>query len=174
MLNELSSLFNRAVRLAEAADEALPPVASLTAQRETVNDRLKPIRRCSTETLNVGRIDKACSLSEAGGADFSCHSSKGPEDASRGHAISRLSTWSQTPEQRRPIGPPGKQAPTEVSDDESTVIGEDNVADMEDVDEDAFKVVRHRKGRTVGVTVLITATEQGRDLRQGNPITLYS
>ncbi|KAH6925117.1 hypothetical protein HPB50_001029 [Hyalomma asiaticum] len=45
---------------------------------------------------------------------------------------------------------------------------------MEDVDEDCFKVVRHRKGRTVGVPILITATEQGRDLRQVNPITLYS
>ncbi|KAH6924727.1 hypothetical protein HPB50_023029 [Hyalomma asiaticum] len=45
---------------------------------------------------------------------------------------------------------------------------------MEDVDEDGFKVVRHRKGRTVGVPVLITATEKGRDLRQVNLITLYS
>ncbi|KAH6946479.1 hypothetical protein HPB50_013714 [Hyalomma asiaticum] len=45
---------------------------------------------------------------------------------------------------------------------------------MEDVDEDGFKVVRHCKGRTVGVPVLITATEQDRDLTQVNPITLYS
>ncbi|KAH6922579.1 hypothetical protein HPB50_016671 [Hyalomma asiaticum] len=74
-----------------------------------------------------------------------------------------------------PSGPPeSKRQQTEPSDDESTVIGDDNVADMEDVDEDGFKVVRHRKGRTVGVPVLITATEQGRDLRQVNPITLYS
>lgn len=74
-----------------------------------------------------------------------------------------------------PSGPPeSKRQQTEASDDESTVIGDDNVADMEDVDEDGFKVVRHRKGRTVGVPVLITATEQGRDLRQVNPITLYS
>ncbi|KAH6920519.1 hypothetical protein HPB50_028493 [Hyalomma asiaticum] len=74
---------------------------------------------------------------------------------------------------RGPSGPPeSKRQQTEPSDDESTVIGDDNVADMEDVDEDGFKVVRHRKGRTVGVPVLITATEQGRDLSQVNPITL--
>ncbi|KAH6946855.1 hypothetical protein HPB50_015644 [Hyalomma asiaticum] len=66
-----------------------------------------------------------------------------------------------------PSSPPeSKRQETEVSDDESTVIGDDNVANMEDVDEDGFKVVRPRKGRTVGVPVLVTATEQGRDLRQ--------
>ncbi|KAH6948235.1 hypothetical protein HPB50_023240 [Hyalomma asiaticum] len=64
--------------------------------------------------------------------------------------------------------PESKRQQTEVWDDESTVTGDYNAADMEDVDEDGFKVVRHRKGRTVGVPVLVTATEQGRDLRQAS------
>ncbi|KAH6943295.1 hypothetical protein HPB50_018743 [Hyalomma asiaticum] len=47
-----------------------------------------------------------------------------------------------------PSGPPeSKRQQTEASDDESTVIGDDNVADMEGVDEDGFKVVRHRKAK---------------------------
>ncbi|KAH6941376.1 hypothetical protein HPB50_017520 [Hyalomma asiaticum] len=70
--------------------------------------------------------------------------------------------------------PESKHQQTDVPDDESTVIGDDNVADMEDVDEDDFVVVNDRKGLTVGVPVLITATEQGRHHRQVNPLTSHS
>ncbi|KAH6948228.1 hypothetical protein HPB50_023207 [Hyalomma asiaticum] len=66
-----------------------------------------------------------------------------------------------------PSGPQeSKCQQTKVSDDELTVIGDNNMTDMEDVDDNGFKVVHHRKDRTVGVSVLITATEQGRDLGQ--------
>ncbi|KAL1474875.1 hypothetical protein MTO96_037701 [Rhipicephalus appendiculatus] len=70
--------------------------------------------------------------------------------------------------------PESKRQQTEASDNESTVIGDTTVADMEDLDEGGFKIVRHRKDRTVGITVLIVSIQDGYNLRHVNPITLYS
>lgn len=50
----------------------------------------------------------------------------------------------------------------------------DNTAEMDDVDQEGFKVVSHRKQRTVGIPVLLSPVETGRDLRRENPIALFS
>lgn len=61
-----------------------------------------------------------------------------------------------------------------TTEDSSTIVGEvSDIADMRDVDEDGFKLVSHRKHRTVGVPVLVTPCEAGADLRRLNPIMLY-
>ncbi|KAH6919693.1 hypothetical protein HPB50_029319 [Hyalomma asiaticum] len=70
--------------------------------------------------------------------------------------------------------PESKCQEIEVSDDESTVTRDDNLADVEDAEKLGFEVLRHRRGRTVGIVVLIAATEKGRCLRHVNSITLYS
>lgn len=62
------------------------------------------------------------------------------------------------------------------SEDESTVVGDHNGANLtdQDMDEGGFRLVRHRKDRTVGIPVLIAPTSEGANLRQVNPIDLYS
>lgn len=50
----------------------------------------------------------------------------------------------------------------------------DNTAEMDDVDQEGFKVVSHRKQRTVGIPVLLSPVETGKDLRRENPIALFS
>ncbi|KAH7967054.1 hypothetical protein HPB49_021914 [Dermacentor silvarum] len=72
--------------------------------------------------------------------------------------------------------PDCKRQDTGDSEDESTIIEEDNVANLSDLDMDegGFRIVRHRKDRAEGVPVLITAASERADLRQVNPILLYS
>ncbi|KAH7978366.1 hypothetical protein HPB49_005359 [Dermacentor silvarum] len=72
--------------------------------------------------------------------------------------------------------PDCKRQDTGDSEDESTIIEDDNVANLPDLDMDegGFRVVRHRKDRAEGIPVLITAASERADLRQVNPILLYS
>lgn len=42
------------------------------------------------------------------------------------------------------------------------------------MDDDYFKMVRHRRNRTVGIPVIISAMESRKNLRQVNPAALYS
>ncbi|KAH7959358.1 hypothetical protein HPB49_010531 [Dermacentor silvarum] len=72
--------------------------------------------------------------------------------------------------------PDCKRQDTGDSEDESTIIEDDNVANLSDLDMDegGFRVVRHRKDRAEGIPVLITAASERADLRQVNPILLYS
>ncbi|KAH7987850.1 hypothetical protein HPB52_024804 [Rhipicephalus sanguineus] len=62
------------------------------------------------------------------------------------------------------------------SEDESTVIRDDNVANLTDLDMDegGFRLVHHRKDMMVGIPVLIAPPSEGANLRQVNPIALYS
>lgn len=60
-------------------------------------------------------------------------------------------------------------------DGESTFVGEGEVvAEMTDLDDQGFKVVSHRKKRTVGIPVIISAVDGDQDLRKANPIAFYS
>ncbi|KAH7977644.1 hypothetical protein HPB49_003117 [Dermacentor silvarum] len=85
-----------------------------------------------------------------------------------------------TPGQKRQLictsQPDCKRQDTGDSEDESTIIEDDNVANLSDLDMDegGFRVVRHRKDRAEGIPVLITAASERADLRQVNPILLYS
>ncbi|KAH7952994.1 hypothetical protein HPB49_003323 [Dermacentor silvarum] len=85
-----------------------------------------------------------------------------------------------TPGQKRQLlctsQPDCKQQDTGESEEESTIIEDDNVAKFSDLDTDegGFRVVRHRKDRAEGIPVLITAAFERADLRQVNPIVLYS
>ncbi|XP_070390782.1 uncharacterized protein [Dermacentor albipictus] len=85
-----------------------------------------------------------------------------------------------TPGQKRQLvctSQPGcKRQDTGESEDESTIIEDDNVAKPSDLDMDegGFRIVRHRKNRVEGIPVLITAASERDDLRQVNPIVLYS
>lgn len=85
-----------------------------------------------------------------------------------------------TPGQKRQLvctsQPDCKRQDTGESEDESTIIDDDNVANASDLDMDegGFRIVRHRKDRAEGIPVLITATSERDDLRQVNPIVLYS
>ncbi|KAH7932120.1 hypothetical protein HPB51_029537 [Rhipicephalus microplus] len=64
--------------------------------------------------------------------------------------------------------------PTTV-DDASTIVGlDEKVDDWSDMEDDNFKIVSHRKSRTVGIPVIISPVESGKDLRQVNPNALYS
>ncbi|KAL1476256.1 hypothetical protein MTO96_036641 [Rhipicephalus appendiculatus] len=62
------------------------------------------------------------------------------------------------------------------SEDDSTDIGDHNAANSTDLDMDegGFRVVRHRKDRTVGIPVILAPASEGANLRQVNPIALYS
>ncbi|KAL1430782.1 hypothetical protein MTO96_014805 [Rhipicephalus appendiculatus] len=62
------------------------------------------------------------------------------------------------------------------SEDDSTDIGDHNAANSTDLDMDegGFHVVRHRKDRTVGIPVILAPASEGANLRQVNPIALYS
>ncbi|KAL1442147.1 hypothetical protein MTO96_030925 [Rhipicephalus appendiculatus] len=62
------------------------------------------------------------------------------------------------------------------SEDDSTEIGDHNAANSTDLDMDegGFRVVRHRKDRTVGIPVILAPASEGANLRQVNPIALYS
>lgn len=82
------------------------------------------------------------------------------------------------------VEPPCKR-PNQGDVDDSTVgapscaqvtatEGGDNTTEMADMDQEGFKVVSHRKRRTVGIPVLLSPTEKGKDLRRENPIALFS
>ncbi|KAH7959691.1 hypothetical protein HPB49_013104 [Dermacentor silvarum] len=60
----------------------------------------------------------------------------------------------------------------EETDDESTLIDDCDIADMTDEDDEGFKVVRHRKERTVGIAAIITPVTEGADLQKVNHIAL--
>lgn len=50
----------------------------------------------------------------------------------------------------------------------------ERVADMRDMNDESFKGVSQRRNRTVGIPVVISRTAAGMDLRQVDPISLYS
>ncbi|KAH7974513.1 hypothetical protein HPB49_016376 [Dermacentor silvarum] len=85
-----------------------------------------------------------------------------------------------TPGQKRQLvctsQPDYKRQDTGESEDESTIIEDDNVSNLSDLDmyEGGFRIVRHRKDRAEGIPVLINAASERADLRQVNPILLYS
>ncbi|KAH7945975.1 hypothetical protein HPB49_018402 [Dermacentor silvarum] len=93
---------------------------------------------------------------------------------------SAMTSQGVTPGQKRQLvctsQPDCKRQDTGDSEDESTIIEDDNVANFSDLDMDegGFRVVRHRKDRAEGIPVLITAASERADLRQVNPILLYS
>lgn len=65
-------------------------------------------------------------------------------------------------------------ASSSLSGDDSTIVASDEeVADMAEMDNDGFKVVSHRKHRTVGIPVIVQPKEKGVDFREWNPIRLF-
>ncbi|KAH7978749.1 hypothetical protein HPB49_006649 [Dermacentor silvarum] len=110
-----------------------------------------------------------------------------PPAASQGARIqagtdehSAMTSQGVTPGQKRQLvctsQPDCKRQDTGDSEDESTIIEDDNVVNLSDLDMDegGFRIVRHRKDRAEGIPVLITAASERADLRQVNPILLYS
>lgn len=65
---------------------------------------------------------------------------------------------------------------TSSSTEHVLVTGEsgDTAEEMDDTDQEGFKVVSHRKKRTVGIPVLLSPVQPGKDLRRENPIALFS
>ncbi|KAL1446519.1 hypothetical protein MTO96_028803 [Rhipicephalus appendiculatus] len=68
-----------------------------------------------------------------------------------------------------------RQDITESEDDSTDIVDHDvvNSTDL-NMDEGGFRVVRHRKERTVDIPVILAAASEGANLRQVNPIALYS
>ncbi|KAH7949566.1 hypothetical protein HPB49_012252 [Dermacentor silvarum] len=87
-----------------------------------------------------------------------------------------MTTPDMTPGQRQPTDPESNRErkrykATEI-DDESTLIRGCDIADITDLDGEGFRLVRHRKERTVGIPVIITPVTEGADLKKVNPIAL--
>ncbi|KAH7953488.1 hypothetical protein HPB49_009320 [Dermacentor silvarum] len=93
---------------------------------------------------------------------------------------SAMTSQGVTPGQKRQLvctsQPECKRQDTGDSEDESTIIEDDNVANLSDLDinEGGFRIVCHRKDRAEGIQVLITAASERADLRQVKPIVVYS
>ncbi|KAL1445522.1 hypothetical protein MTO96_029158 [Rhipicephalus appendiculatus] len=123
---------------------------------------------------------KICSLSEGGSLVFGWRSRKRTEDPADNCSGSDMSSIGGTGGQKRSgvnetsSSTESKRQQIEASDDDSSVMGNTTVANMEDLDEGCFKVVRHRKDRTLGIRVLLTAIQDACNRRHVNPITLFS
>ncbi|KAH7971214.1 hypothetical protein HPB49_020456 [Dermacentor silvarum] len=89
---------------------------------------------------------------------------------------SAMTTPDLTPGQRQPSDPESnrecKRYKATETDDESTLIDDCDIADITDLDDEGFRLVRHRKERTVGIPVIITPVTEGADLKKVNPIAL--
>lgn len=87
-----------------------------------------------------------------------------------------MTTPDMTPGQRQPTDPESnrasKRCKTTETDDESTLTDDCDIADITDLDDEGFRLVRHRKERTVGIPVIITPVTEGADLKKVNPIAL--
>lgn len=63
---------------------------------------------------------------------------------------------------------------TSKGDDDMIVGGSELGVEMTDVDEEGFKVVSHRKKRSVGIPVLVSPAKSDQGLSKVNPIVLFS
>ncbi|KAH7971443.1 hypothetical protein HPB49_024169 [Dermacentor silvarum] len=83
---------------------------------------------------------------------------------------SAMTTPDLTPGQRQPSDPESnrecKRYKATETDDESTLIDDCDIADITDLDDEGFRLVRHRKERTVGIPVIITPVTEGADLKK--------
>ncbi|KAL1447497.1 hypothetical protein MTO96_044270 [Rhipicephalus appendiculatus] len=79
------------------------------------------------------------------------------------------------PDQRADERNCGETDEPATEDDASTTVGlDEKVDDWSDMNDDNFKMVSHRKNRTLGYPVIVSPIESGKDLRQVNPIALHS
>ncbi|KAH7953610.1 hypothetical protein HPB49_010559 [Dermacentor silvarum] len=165
---------------AEAAGRLHEKVLELEAKNSRLQDCLTSKVFATGETVHhVGRLEKVPSVSETDGCCATrrltrCWTQAGTDEHSA------MTSQGVTPGQKRQLictsQPDCKRQDTGDSEDESRIIEDDNVANLSDLDMDegGFRVVRHRKDRAEGIPVLITAASERADLRQVNPILLYS
>lgn len=87
-----------------------------------------------------------------------------------------MTTPDLTPGQRQPTDPESncecKRYKATETDDESTLIDDCDIADITDLDDEGFRLVRHRKERTVGIPVIITPVTERAALKKVSLIVL--